>query len=124
MINDKKMVWVETYGCYSEYSIVAVFSTKEKAYNYYNMHQIIDPELNEPEEFPLDNAVEPVYVHASKYKNDEWTFREWEDYTEELLDRDRDFVFVKISFNPDKSVMEKAANDRLAFLKAQKACIV
>jgi hypothetical protein len=116
MINDKKMVWVETYGCYSEYSIVAVFSTKEKAYNYYNMHQIIDPELNEPEEFPLDNAVEPVYVHASKYKNDEWTFREWEDYYKESVD----YIMVKISFNSDKSVMEKSANDRLVFLKAQK----
>ena len=29
-------VWVVTRGCYSDYSLQAIFSTKEKAWEYYN----------------------------------------------------------------------------------------
>lgn len=86
MVKDINTVWVVTHGSYSDENIVAVFSTKEKAYNHYNMHQLIDLELNEPEEFKFDKAAKPVYICALKYKNSEWSFREWENEVSSNLD--------------------------------------
>jgi len=115
-------VWVVTSGCYSDYGIRAIFSTKEKAYSYYNMKKVIDGEYNEPEEYNLDEAKLDEYVEAYKYDNDyEWGFDGWENYMEE--DVTENDITVKVSFNPDKNVMAKSADDRLAFLKAQKAGI-
>jgi hypothetical protein len=109
-------VWIVTSGCYSDYGIAAIFSTKEKAWEFYNMKRVIDNEYNEPDEWDIDEAKPDKYVEAYKYGNDdEWDFAGWESYLEESAKE----MVVKVSFNQDKNIMKKAADDRLAFLKAQ-----
>jgi hypothetical protein len=111
-------VWVVTSGCYSDYGIRAIFSTKEKAWEYYGIKKVIDDEYNEPKEYNLDEAKSDGYIEAYKYDDDEWGFDGWENYMEEGMTEHT--IIVKISFNYDKNVMAKSADDRLAFLKAQK----
>jgi|WetSurMetagenome_2_1015567.scaffolds.fasta_scaffold79754_3 hypothetical protein len=116
-------VWVVTRGCYSDYGIAAIFSTKEKAWEYYNMKRVIDDEYNEPDEWDIDEAKPDEYVEAYKYNDDSgWSFCEWEDYMEECITKHEINICetcIKVSFNQDKNIMRKAADDRLAFLKAQ-----
>ena len=115
-------VWVVTKGCYSDYGISAIFSTKEKAWEYYNMKSIISGEYNEPDEWDIDNEKPDEYIESYRYDDDdEWSFDEWQNYMEEYI-TEHDIV-VKVSFNYDKKVMAKAADDRFAFLKAQKSGI-
>lgn len=116
-------VWIVTRECYPECIISAIFSTKEKAWEYYNMKSTIDYEYNEPKEWNVDKEKPDEYVKAYKYNDDnEWRFCEWEDYMEECITEN--MVIIKVSFNPDKDIMRKSANDRSAFLKAQQMEIV
>lgn len=59
MMADSK-VYIVTAGCYSDYRIKAIFSTQELANEYVSLCQ--DLELNEIEEWELDNPIEFGYV--------------------------------------------------------------
>lgn len=120
-------VWVVTRGYDSDYGISAIFSTKEKAQEYYNMKSVISYEYNEPEEWNIDKIKTDEYVEMYKYNNGKgWHLREWQDYSEETfadISKGKTLNLVKVHFNYDKDVMRKEADDRLVFLKAQKAGI-
>jgi len=119
----KKYVWVVTKGSYSDKEIVGVFSTEEKANDFYQLHKVFDDDMNEPESYELDSQIIITSMCAIKTNNCyNWIFEEWVSGNSESIseDKDRFYYAVKINFNSDINIMKKSADDRVAFLKAQK----
>ena len=123
-------VWIVTEGDYSDNHIVGVFSTKEKAYEFYNIHVEEDcyhryTSYYEPEEYIIDKTGIPDVGVVGVYKNKgNWIFT-----VSGVLDKDkednecdrnligsvhegfRNSYDVYVYFNPDREVMKKSAQD-------------
>ena len=119
-------IWIVTEGDYSDNHIVGVFSTKEKAYEYYYSHVEESAEHRytsyyEPEEYSLDkvSTITRCIVSAVKEKGI-WCF--YISGTFDDNDRECGYVYEKskrkeywitVSYNPNREVMKKAAQDYL-----------
>lgn len=123
-MNAAKSVWVVTEGQYSEYHVDSIFTTKEKAYGYYNKKKIYDYKINRPYEMPLDKGVIIKKVLATLLDDGSWFFDDNSiGFRKDMYDSKTNYARFIIPFNADEKVMIKIANDRLAFMKARDAGI-
>lgn len=118
-------IYIVTSGCYSDYGINAVFSTREKAQEYCDMHNnsseswdsysVETYAVDEPyEEIPCVVMVKPCNgsVKAVLYSENEEG-----EYFPSCFDMDETVkdvlgtVFVKVRFSKDKEAMRKSAID-------------
>ncbi len=60
-------VYAVSKGCYSDYSVVALFSTRELAQTFMDRHPGGYEDWNEIEEFALDEGVEQMRAGMSRY---------------------------------------------------------
>lgn len=124
-----KKVWVVTEGDYSDNHIVGIFSSEEKANDFYNLHKEDDDEHRytsyyAPDEYICDKITVPDVgiVEAYKHKGN-WVFtvsgvvdRELEDLVIDnrigtVHNSYHNNYYIFVNFNPDREVMKKAAQD-------------
>lgn len=123
-------------GCYSDRSLDSVFSTKEKAQDFIDFNiKFGNGEIDdEPFEFILNECNYPEKVFLSKVlaTTNEVNYRKkWErihSEHEEGIFKEKPYfskiiesvAYVTVRYNKNFDVMIKAANDKLAMLKAEK----
>jgi len=117
------IVYAVSSGSYSDYSIEAIFSTRERAEHY----ALILSEANDVEEYELDKSYEPPeYIRVNINDRSIWFCGEWKDSSwciEQTHSEYSNIATVKVKYNINPKVMKKAAYDRLAELKALEAGI-
>ena len=120
-------VWMVTSGCYSDYGVDGLFSTREKAQEYYEVQSVCRRYVHTPQEVELDrwDGLAPEYVTITQY-NEQWMVSEYIELPEETPIREDDDgeLFVRVKFNKDLSVMIKAAQDAYALYRAEKEGLV
>jgi len=108
-------VYVVSSGCYSEYSIDAIFSTKEKAeaFSICSEDRYID-------EYELDTVAPPEYVGVQIYKDNKYhgLITGYFPHAFMGVDDQVKMYFVKVKYNPEREVMVKSAYDKIAAWKA------
>lgn len=121
-------VWIVTEGDYSDNHIVGVFSTKEKADEYYKLHSGLSTHSSyyEPEEYIVDaiNVCPQTCQITATKRNGELVFR-----TKECFDDNNSigrvtlyngYYYIIVSYNPDETIMFKSAQDYLFKYLAEK----
>ena len=126
-------VWIVTEGDYSDNHIVGVFSTKEKAYEYYNAHKEDDvneryTSFYEPEEYELDKVSIACRAVVTAVKNR----KDWNFFVSGVLDKcyqECGYIYeytkekkywITVNYNTNRDVMKKSAQDYLFKYLAEK----
>jgi hypothetical protein len=116
-------VYVVTEGDYSDNHIVGIFSTKEKAWKYYNLHKEDDSRERytsyyEPEEYELDNVEQATRCCVTALKNKgSWIFLisgvldDCDTPCGHIYKVSGNRFWITVNFHPDREVMKKSAQD-------------